>query len=306
MKINRLLEITLILLSRGAITARELADRFGVSTRTIYRDVDELSCAGIPVYTSKGINGGIYLMEDYSLDKTIVDEHDADGLMLALKTMQVTKYPDIDKTLSKIGALFKRSTRNDWVHIEFSPWGSKPNEENKFLNIKMAILNKKLIKFDYINSRGEKSSRCIEPMQLIYKGQAWYLRGWCTSRDAMRLFRISRIKNLIVTDDGFDVRSTEVPAGNGPDRGQEDIRTIKAGLRFGPEVIHRVYDDFDEDKICRNEDGTCDVMVEYPEDEWVYSYILSFGSSVRVLWPESLKNVIRDRLSKALGYYLQT
>lgn len=305
MKINRLLEMTMILLSKGYVTAGELADRFGVSTRTIYRDIDALSCAGVPVYTCKGINGGIYLMEGYALDKTIVSEHDADSLMLALKTMQVTKYPDIDITLSKIGALFKRNGRNDWVHIEFSPWGSKPNEGNKFLNIKMAILNKKVIKFDYINSQGEKSTRSVEPMQLIYKGQAWYLRGWCKSRDAMRLFRISRIKNLAVTDVSFSTRSIDTLPLAGSDNAPEHTHIVKARLRFAPEVLYRVYDDFDEDKICRNDDGTCEVTVEYPEDEWVYSYILSFGSSVQVLWPEKLRNAIRDRLNKALEFYLQ-
>ncbi len=304
MKINRLLEMTMLLMNRGSVTAREMADRFGVSTRTIYRDVDDLSGAGVPVYTCKGTNGGIYLMEDYALNKTIVNEYEADSLMLALKTMQVTKFPDLDATLDKLGALFRKNSRIDWVHIDFSPWGSEPNEGNRFLNIKMAILDRRAVSFDYLNSQGEKSNRLVEPLQLIYKGQAWYLRGWCRSRIAFRLFRISRIKNLIVTDMSFNIRDTGFLAQDEASGAMSGFCSIKAKLRFMPEVMHRVYDDYDEEKIHKNEDGTCDVTAEYPEDEWVYGYILSFGSSVRVLSPESLKKIISDKLKDAMKYYL--
>ena len=154
MKINRLLEITLILLNKGNTTARELADRFEVSTRTIYRDIDELSAAGVPVYTNKGSGGGISLLENYVLNRSIITEHERDSLLLALKTLQATRYPEIDEILGKIGALFKNAPAADWVHIDFTPWGSGPNEENKFLNIKQSILQCKVATFDYINADG--------------------------------------------------------------------------------------------------------------------------------------------------------
>jgi predicted DNA-binding transcriptional regulator YafY len=301
MKINRLLEITIILMNRGTVTARELADRFGVSARTIYRDIDVLSGAGVPVYTCKGSNGGIHLMEDYSLNKTIVNEHEADSLMLALKTLQATRYPDLSVTLDKLGALFKRSAQNDWVRVDFSPWGSTPNDDNKFVNIKMAILNRKVITFEYLSSLEEKSIRTVESLQLIYKGQAWYLLGWCRSREDYRMFRISRIKKLALTQDSFTPRSVEnqtetKTSGDAPE-------FITAVLRFGSEIMHRIYDDYDEDMIRRNADGTCDVELTMLEDEWVYGYILSFGSSVEVVSPEGLRQKIAERLEKALGNY---
>ncbi len=301
MKINRLLEITIILMNRGSVTARELADRFDVSTRTIYRDVDVLSSAGVPVYTCKGNNGGIHLMEDYALNKTIVNEHEADSLMFALKTLQATRYPDLNSILDKLGALFKKSTRDDWVRIDFSPWGSEPNEENKFMNIKMAILNKKVITFEYLSSLEERTLRTVEPLQLIYKGQAWYLLGWCTSRGDHRMFRISRIKKLTVTENSFKPRSLENRTEAGKPAAVSAI--INAVFRFRPEIMHRVYDDYDEDEIKRNADGTCDVTITMPEDEWVYGYILSYGCFVEVISPESLRATIMERLKKAMKNY---
>lgn len=302
MKINRLLEITLILMNRGTVTARELADRFGVSARTIYRDIDVLSGAGVPVYTCKGSNGGIHLMEDYSLNKAIVSEHEADSLMLALKTLQATRFPELNATLDKLGALFKKSTQNDWVHVDFSPWGSEPNYENKFVNIKMAILNRKVIKFDYLSSLGEKTTRTVEPLQLVYKGQAWYLLGWCRSREDLRMFRISRMKNMTLMQDGFTPRSLESQAETKASPADPPDIT-RAVLRFRPEIMYRVYDDYDEDSITRNADGTCDVEMTVPEDEWLFGYILSFGSYVEVLSPDSLREKIIAKLKKALDNY---
>ncbi len=306
MKINRLLEITILLINKGTITAKELADRFEVSTRTIYRDVDVLSGAGVPVYTNKGSKGGICLLEDFALNKAIFNEHESDSLMLALKTLQATRYPQIDGVLDKMGAMFKNAAHSDWVNIEFPQWGSGPNEDNKFDKIKQAILNRKVITFDYVNAQGGRSSRSVEPVQLVFKGQAWYLWGFCTVRDEFRTFRISRIKNLAVTDKTFQKRASVNIRGNGASTENDPVVTVPPTtfiLRFQPEILHRVYDDFNEELITRHPDGTCDITMCMPEDEWVYGYILSFGSYVEVLEPLHLRNIIFNRLKKALAYY---
>jgi predicted DNA-binding transcriptional regulator YafY len=301
MKTNRLLEITLILLNKSTVTARELANRFGVSTRTIYRDIDELSTAGVPVYTNKGSGGGISLLEDYSLNKALLTEHERDGLLLALKTLQATKYPEIEGILEKIGAVFKKAADANWVQIEFSPWGSGPNEENKFLDIKRAILECKVVAFDHINDDGVLSRRNVEPMQLTFKSQAWYVWGYCRTRRDFRTFRISRIRNMLVTDEGFVRRPLESTKDEEPATPPKKNVTLK--LRFQPEDLYRVYDDYDQERITRNADGTYDVTVTFPEDEWVYGYIMSFGDRVEVLEPPHIRDIVRERMQKALKYY---
>src|SRR3972149_575387 len=175
MKINRLLETILILLNKGSTTARELADRFQVSTRTIYRDIDVLSSAGVPVFMNKGSGGGISLLDTYALNRTLLTEHERESLLLALKTLQATKYPEIEAVLEKIGAIFKNSSASNWVHIESSSWDSGPNAEHKLLATKRAILECKVTTFDYIDANGIKSCRQIEPMQLLFTHQVWFL-----------------------------------------------------------------------------------------------------------------------------------
>ena len=228
-------------------------------------------------------------MENFALNKAIINEHESDSLMLALKALQATKYPQLEGILEKMGAVFKNSPHNDWVCIEFSPWGSGPNEDNKFLNIKTAILNRRAITFDYVNAQGGKSNRRVEPAQLVFKGQAWYLRGYCNTRNNFRIFRISRMKNLFVTDRVFESRPYESSKNN--ETANDRITLTNFKLRFQPAILHRVYDDFDEELISRNIDGTCDVILSMPEDEWVYGYILSFGSYVEVIEPGHLREL---------------
>ena len=103
---NRLFEIITILLNKGTATAQELADRFSVSTRTIYRDIDMLSSAGVPVYMNKGKGGGIHLLENYVINRTLISEQESESLLMAIKNLQVTNYPELDRILEKLGALF--------------------------------------------------------------------------------------------------------------------------------------------------------------------------------------------------------
>lgn len=301
MKVHRLLEITTLLLNHRTITAREFAGRFNVSIRTIYRDIEDLSAAGIPVYMSKGKGGGISLLETFTLDKTLVSEQESSSLLMALKTLQATQYPEVDTFLAKLEALFRPAASSNWVLIEFMPWGSKPNEENRFVEIRQAILARKVITFDYIDARAEKSHRQVEPVQVIYKSQAWYLRGYCRTRCAFRTFRLSRIKNLLVKAETFPYRP--IPADEPGDQpGQKKpLTTVK--MRFAPAVTQRVFDDFDDSRIAGLPDGSCLVTVDLVEDEWVYGLILSYGSFVEVLEPAHLREIIRLRLAQALMAY---
>jgi len=301
LKINRLLEITTILLNRKTITARELAERFNVSARTIYRDVEALSSSGVPVYMSKGNGGGISLLEDYTLNKTFLSDSESEGLLLALKTMSVTRYPEIEIILDKIGALFKNSQINDWIDINFAGWRSHPNEHNKLDNIRNAIVNKTVIGFDYINASGDRSSRLVEPEKLIFNIHTWYLTAYCLKRSAHRMFRLSRIKNAYLTDKHFTKRETSHENYESTHGYSTPFTELK--LRFSEKVLNRLYDEFDDCLISQNADGSLDVTAAMPEDEWVYGYILSFGHYVEVLEPEHIRDIIQRRMKEALKKY---
>lgn len=301
MKINRLIEITVLLLNRESITAKELAERFQVSTRTIYRDIEVLSTSGVPVYMSKGNGGGIALLDEYSINKTILSKEDKESLVIALNTLQATRYPEINSVLEKMGSIFNSEFIEDWIHVDFSPWGSNPNENDRFLKIKTAILKRNVINFEYVNAFSDKTKRSVEPMKLMYKGQAWYLYGYCKFKQEFRIFRISRIKKLVVTEESFDRR--EINYVNKNELKETIKKVVDLKLRFKSQALYRIFDDFDEELILKNSDGTYDVSVSFPEDEWVYGYILSFGNYVEVLEPIHIREIIVSKMKEAIKEY---
>ncbi|MDR0326372.1 MAG: YafY family transcriptional regulator [Oscillospiraceae bacterium] len=295
MKLNRLLEITNLLLNRKSVTAAELAERFGVSVRTVYRDIDALSVSGIPVVTSQGSGGGISLMEGFTVNRTAMTGSERDGLMFALQALQATKYPQLDALIDRI---MEKPVRADWVAVDFTPWGSNPNAHERFTVIKTAILQSRAIHIQYINADNVKSEREIEPFKLIFKGQAWYMWGYCLKRMDYRLFRVSRIKKAALLDRVFDrdaVRVISPPSDEKP-----DVRLL---LVFTEDALSRLYDDCDEHMVTQNDDGTYTLTVDLPEDEWIYGYILSFGPSVRVASPEHIRRGVEERLRRTLGQY---
>ncbi len=138
-------------------------------------------------------------------------------------------------------------------------------------------------------------------MKLLYKGHAWYLYGYCRLKSDFRVFRISRIKNLIINSEVFSRRKKDkIQSLEYRDTPTKNV-TLK--LRFKPDALYRIYDDFDEKVIVRNKDNTYDVTVTFPEDEWVYGYILSFGNYVEVLEPQHIKDIIITRMKEALKIY---
>jgi predicted DNA-binding transcriptional regulator YafY len=301
MKLNRLLEITTILLNKKTVTASELAERFGVSTRTIYRDIDVLSVSGVPVYATQGTNGGISILEDYTVNRTTLSNSEKESILFALQTLQSTKYPEIDVVLEKLGSIFK-STITDWISVDFSPWGANPNAYNKFTDIKTAIIQSRIIEIDYINTYNQKSCREIEPIRLIFKSQAWYLWGFCLEKQDYRTFRISRIKRVVIRDETFDRSKVHVIEERSAETEKEKPYTHVV-LQFTEEALYRLYDDFDDKWIRDIGNGTYILENDFPEDEWVYGYILSFGCFVKVIEPENIRKIIKDRSEKITEFY---
>lgn len=302
MKLHRLIEIIILLMNRHTVTAADLAERFKVSTRTVYRDIEVLSASGVPIFTSQGVGGGISIMEDYSINRTLLSDNDKDSILIALQTLQSTKYPETESVVEKLGSIFKGNT-GDWIKIDFSPWGADPNSNNRFSDIKTAILQTKIIEIEYINSHNIRSMRTIEPMQLEFKYQAWYLYGYCMLRKDYRTFRISRIKKVKITDKMFDRNQIHITENTQNEIIHRESPYVHLKLQFTKEALFRLYDDYDVDIIKENGDGTYGIEVNYPDDDWLIGYLLSFGSYVKVLEPDRIKNILNEKILKMQTYY---
>lgn len=300
MQINRLFEIVYILLDKKTITAKELANRFEVSIRTIYRDIDTLSASGIPIYTIKGKGGGISILADFILNKSLLSQQEQTEILSSLQSLHAVKVPDLEPVLNKLSTLFNKQGLN-WIDVDFSRWGSDSSEREKFNLLKTGILHKVLVTFDYFSSYGEKTLRTIEPLKLIFKSQSWYLYGFCRVKQDFRFFKITRIKNLCCSNDTFN---RDLPNDIWDKSDAYNHRLIKLVLKIEAKMAYRIYDEFEEECITKNTDGTFTATTIFPEDEWVYSYVLSYGNYAEVLAPKHIREIIKRKFTEGLNKYL--
>jgi len=297
MKLYRLFEIIYILLEKKTVTAKELAEHFEVSTRTIYRDVEAISAARIPIYMSKGKNGGISLLPGYVLDRKVLSEEEKTDILSALQSLNSLDKSSVENTLNKVSSFL--GTRNQsYYEIDLDDWGNLIKDQ--FEKSKQAIISKKLLSFEYLSFLNKRSKRIVEPYKLWFKGKNWYLRAYCLNKNEMRVFRFSRMRDVKILDDGFEPRVLDFM---NYDEYQTTHQTIEVVMKIDNDMEYRVLDEFFEKDVVQNRDGSFTVRMNYIEDLWLYGYILSFGSSAKVISPPELQNKIQRILLRMLDKY---
>lgn len=299
MQINRLFEIVYILLNKKRVTANELSEHFGVSRRTICRDLDTLTLAGIPIYTERGKGGGMSLLPDFVLNKLILNETEQHEILSALHGLSKIKSDDTDQIFNKLSTVFNKTTTN-WLEVDFVSWS---DESNMFDDLKHAILQQSIVTFAYYNSEGGKSFRSVEPMQLYFKSNSWYLKAYCLTKQGLRLYKLSRIKTLVISDDHFVKRESLVVTGNPMQESKPNEQTAMIKLRIDKEMTYRVFDDFHDSSIERLSDGSFIISVQWPENNWLTNFILSFGKYIEVLEPQQLRMKIQKEAQAILNKY---
>lgn len=302
MQIERLVQMVFYIINHGHVTARELSDYFNVSTRTIYRDINILTIAGIPVLSAKGTGGGISLIDGYTIDRSLLSKEEQQSVFQGLQILQAAKYPNAEMALSKISAVFRNARDSRWLDIDFSYWGSDEKEKIKISDLQYAILDKHVIRFQYFNTELKRSERVIEPLRLLFKSHAWYIVGYCRSKEEIRTFRLSRIKKLQIMPEIFE---RELPLDYSMvSEGRERCKLPVLKLKFSPEIAHRVFDEFQEDQVNIGEDGNYYVAVQYELNNWTVHYLLSFGKYVEVVEPESARIMLRERAEDIAKLYI--
>ncbi len=298
MQINRLFEIVYILLDKKTVTSKELAERFEVSTRTIYRDIETLSSAGIPVYMIKGKGGGISLLSNFVINKAVLTEKEKANILSSLKAVSSVNLSETDTALEKLNSLFGE-TNTDWIEVDFTSWYNAEEEKELFCNLKSAILRKNTISFSYSSGKGENTKRQVYPLKLCFKGQSWYLYGYCKTRCDNRFFKLRRIKSLSVLDETFHKRPpTQVFSKK--DMFKEDFITLT--LKLSKKMAYRIYDEFST--FEQLEDGSFIAEISFPKGDWIINYITSFGEDCEVLSPKEVRLNVKRKLQNTLNNYL--
>ncbi|MDK9706725.1 MAG: YafY family transcriptional regulator [Desulforhopalus sp.] len=302
MKIERLIAIIVLLLNRRKITAGELAERFEVSIRTIYRDIATLTGAGIPVLSSQGHDGGLAIPDGYKLSRQLLTRRDLEAMLATLRGVnQAMANKDLqriietlDNLLPKDDELTRLPSRPSFV-VDITPWGPSATPEHTVQTVQRAVDGALLLKFSYTDSSGKSSKRTVEPHTLVYKGYAWYLLAYCRLRHDFRLFRLSRITGPNLGDTSFLRRdigdiSRFLQFDCGP--------TYPVVLRFSQRVRPKVEEYFPGAELTVDGDGFITAHLDLPDDPWLFSFILGFGADVEILspasWRQRVEKIVAD------------
>ncbi len=298
-KNDRLFQLLYMLLEKGTMTAPALSCALEVSVRTIYRDVETLSMAGVPLYASAGKGGGISLMPGYTFDKTLLSDDEQNELLFAIQSLKAADR-NVDALLHKLVTAFKKP-RHNWIEVDFSRWGLGRTDSERFELLRTAIIGRQMLNLTYCGVTGETTNRLLCPLKLIYKDKHWYLQAFCRKADDFRLFKVGRIIEVSPTGEIFtEGYEDEIP----PIETESPLfSSVHLKLRMTSRLAFRVYDEFDRASVTPQPDGSFVIEVDFPMDRWVIGYLLSFGAELDVLEPSGLRQELSDYAQKLADHH---
>lgn len=308
MKFVILLEILFDLLAKRKLTAAYLAEKYEISSRTVYRYIDLLSMS-VPIYIKRGRNGGIYISDNYKLPVGFMtkDEYEAaiEALTVIYSQLPEERFLDAKRKLS---AQVKSETRElilsgdiGNILVDSGTWGDTRTFSDKLRLIEECIRDKYVLEIEYHSRTGEKTQRKMEPHVLVFKQNVWYVYAFCHKQRAFRLFRLGRIFSAIKADERFQKRPFK----------REDIslnywttseNSIDAHFEIQSSAFADAQDWLGVENMRQN-GNVWTAEVTLPNDETLVRKILSLGDGFKVLSPASLQERVKNAAKKISTLY---
>lgn len=292
-RLDRLLAMLLVLQRRKLVRAEDLAARFEISKRTVYRDVAALSEMGVPVVAQPG--EGYSLMEGYFLPPLLFSPDEAAALFLGAKwlaTQATGKLPaSTEGALTKLAHVLPASTLDevqrltDILHF-FVVQKSFNLDDPTLADLQRAINERRAVQLTYHSlQRDETTTRIIEPAELTYGDGAWYVNGYCRLRQEQRSFRLNRIAQYKLLSECFTPKAVAIPPAD----------TITVVVRFAPGMIRWVQER--QHYAFVRQEGDCLIYQVHTLQE-IQSWLFGWGTAAEVLEPETLRSAIRTEAKR--------
>lgn len=308
MKIDRLVGIIMLLLEKERVSARELADLFEVSPRTIYRDIEAIGMAGVPVRATAGTGGGIEIMPQYKLDKKVFSADELSALLTGLTNLSgLVHGKEADRALAKLRSFVPPEQaravelKASQILIDLNPWMGNGSVTRALELVKKSLQESKLISFSYIDGHSVRTERTAEPCQLVLKGRSWYVLAFCRVRNGFRLFRLSRMTELRLLEERFTPREYEKPVLDFEETAGRMQVTIQ--LRIHESILDRVLEFCSYDRVAPDGEGYYRVAYPFIERDYYYDMLLGFGDKCECLSPPHVRAELRRRARSLLRLY---
>lgn len=306
MKLERMLAIITYLLNHEKVKAQYIADKFEVSVRTIYRDIEAITQAGIPVTSYPGLNGGVGIIDGYKLDKSLLTSDEILKIVAGLKGLQsISEDVKTKLLIEKLTGIVGKSgciPAGNEVMIDLSSWNKKDQLGSRIKELKKAINEQKVIEFTYYSNE-KLTERRVEPCIIVFKDTNWYLYAFCLLRQEFRMFKLRRMSSLKVSHESFNAREfslNDINLESGYDR--DKFSTIVA--LFDKSMEYSVNDIFGLNNYEIAEDGRLKVTFQMELNGWLYGFFLEFGDKAEVLEPPELRNRIYDLANNVCMIYM--
>ena len=304
MKYQVIIGILMLLLSRKRLTAKEIADRYGICTRSVYRYIDELNVCGVPIDISRGRYGGIHIADTFRLPTGYFTREEYSSTVNALQAMasQVTD-ESIISALEKLQRQRKSEKRELTVCgnilVDGGSWGDSRKFSEKMRVCESAVNECKSLTVDYISREGEHSKRIIDPHLLIFKQNVWYVYAFCHTKQTFRTFKIGRIKSASFTGNTFARREFT--------RDEIDL-----DFYYSAENLTDVTLEIEKNSLADVEEWlgidnieprgqTFIAEATLPDDGGLVNKILGLGGAVKVIDPPELKEKVTAAAKKIAG-----
>lgn len=304
MRVDRLLSMVLIISNKGRVTGKELAEHFEVSLRTIYRDMDKICEAGIPIASEGGKGGGFYVMENFCLDNMFFKKSEVQTLSAVMDNLGFLFGKNMQ--FNDIVLKFKNSNEEDKnikdrLSISMSHFSMEDELKEYLYLINSAIEESRLLELEYINRRMDFEKREVEPYYINFSSGNWYIVGFCKNRSAFRRFKLVRIRSLKLGE-GFTKRNVSREEICKKFNEEYNNKNIKVLLRFAGRMGKQLNEYFHKDNIKAAEDGGYIVEDSFPHEEGLIKFLLGFGKDCEVMEPkylrEEINNYIKDMFQK--------
>jgi predicted DNA-binding transcriptional regulator YafY len=324
MRADRLLAILLLLQAGRQLTARELARRLEVSQRTIYRDLDALSMAGVPIYAESGPGGGVRLMEGYHTDLTGLTDAEAEGLLMAGAPGPLTDLgfgQALEGGYLKLLAALPTARRQaaerarQRLFVETGGWFRAADVTTHLATAQAAVWYDRRLHLVYRRGTGERDEPLVDAYGLVCKAGVWYLVG--AAAGTVRVFRVSRIQAATLDDDHFDRPPdfdlaafwTAWRARFEASLPHEYAVVLRAAPEFAPVLRREIGDDADavlEQAGPPDRDGWRRLSLTFENDALALSRVLGFGTLVEVLEPRDLRESVAGSAAGVVALYARS
>jgi len=308
MKVDRLVSIILLLLEKQRVGAQQLAELFEVSPRTIYRDIDAINLAGIPVRAIPGVGGGFEIMPNYKVGRQVFSADDLSAILMGLSSLSgMVRGSEVVSALAKVKSFIPAASTKEielkanQIQVDLTPWTGNRNIAPNLELLKTALQQNRLVSFTYTGRTGDNTARTAEPYQLVLKNSQWYWLGFCHNKNDFRLFKLARTANLRLQPQVFTPREYPKPQLDFSAAAKAMQTTIQ--LRVHKSLLERVLDYCGQEQFVP-EDGEY-FLVDFPfiENDYYYDMLLSFGPRCECLGPPQVRRALQRKIQALAALY---